>query len=272
MSIKVMSAVWEHSRQKGSKLLLLLAIADFARDDGIAWPSIRSLAEMSRMSERQTSRNLRDLIKAGELEVIKHGGSGARDTSKYRVITNPNKGDKLSVDGAKKGDKMTPLQSDKYDVGDTLKGDISGHKGDTAMSYDPLIEPSLEPSSIPPDGGSPPEPTDQPFPMLERVLEPQGTTPAVLTRQILGRQLAVAKRLIADGVTIDEVGECTTWLLKQNWVDTVDMFMIEKKLGDFRISKARSESGTIRPGSGESTVRRGMSAKEALGKYYEGND
>jgi len=40
MSIKVMSYVWEASKAKGSELLLLLAIADHAADDGYCWPGI----------------------------------------------------------------------------------------------------------------------------------------------------------------------------------------------------------------------------------------
>ncbi len=34
MSIKIMSAVWRYSKAKGSALLVLLAIADFANDQG----------------------------------------------------------------------------------------------------------------------------------------------------------------------------------------------------------------------------------------------
>jgi hypothetical protein len=39
MSIKVMSQVWEHSTRKGTRLLLLLALADFANDEGICYPA-----------------------------------------------------------------------------------------------------------------------------------------------------------------------------------------------------------------------------------------
>jgi len=39
-----MTYVWEHSSQKGTLLLLLLAVADFADKDGKAYPSIRTLA------------------------------------------------------------------------------------------------------------------------------------------------------------------------------------------------------------------------------------
>ena len=84
MSIKVMDWVWEHSRHKGSDLLLLLAIADHAHDDGDgAYPSIETLARKIRMSERHTSRMIQELVQSGELAVkYKDGPKGA---NLYRV-------------------------------------------------------------------------------------------------------------------------------------------------------------------------------------------
>ncbi len=53
MSIKVASYTWEHSQHKGSALLLLLAIADHAHEDGGgAYPSIGTLAAKIRMTPR----------------------------------------------------------------------------------------------------------------------------------------------------------------------------------------------------------------------------
>ena len=40
MSVKVMAHVWKHSKQSGLRLLLLLTIADFATDEGEAWPGL----------------------------------------------------------------------------------------------------------------------------------------------------------------------------------------------------------------------------------------
>ena len=85
MSIKVMSEVWEHSTHKGAALLLMLAIADHANDDGIAWPSRSRMASRIRMSVMHTRRLIRTLIKSGELIVIHPGGSGPGDPSKYQI-------------------------------------------------------------------------------------------------------------------------------------------------------------------------------------------
>ena len=53
MSTLVSAWAWEQSRARGTALLVLLAIADWAEDDGSnAWPSVRTLARRTRMSER----------------------------------------------------------------------------------------------------------------------------------------------------------------------------------------------------------------------------
>ena len=77
MSIEVMSRVWKHSRAYSGYLLVLLAIADHADDDGQAYPSIAGLAHKSRMTERQVHRAVTWLLELGELRVeYKQGPKG----------------------------------------------------------------------------------------------------------------------------------------------------------------------------------------------------
>lgn len=135
MSIKHMSAVWESSRQSGSRLLLLLAIADNARnDDGVAWPGVPYLAQKVRMSERQVIRNIDALIESGELSRVSRGGKGAKDTAAYRINITANKGDILSDSPVNKGDILTIHKGDRL----SSKGDILTNKGDIAMSPEPV--------------------------------------------------------------------------------------------------------------------------------------
>jgi len=69
MSIEIMSAVWQHSKQREGNLLVLLAIADFADDEGYAFPAIKTIGKKSRLSHRHTQRIVKQLVEAGELEI-----------------------------------------------------------------------------------------------------------------------------------------------------------------------------------------------------------
>lgn len=69
-----MAHIWATSKQKGTALLLLLAIADFANDDGEAWPAVETLAKKIRMTERYTHMLLRQLTTAGELAIDMNAG------------------------------------------------------------------------------------------------------------------------------------------------------------------------------------------------------
>lgn len=80
-----MAAVWEFAQAKGGERLVLLAVADHAKHDGTgAWPSINTLCDMTKFSERNVRYCLRKLEDAGELEI--GIGTGPRGCNMYRVI------------------------------------------------------------------------------------------------------------------------------------------------------------------------------------------
>lgn len=65
MSVKVSHLVWEYADLKGSPLIVLLAMADFADDDGSnVYPSRVTLAQKARVDEKTVSRILTDLENA----------------------------------------------------------------------------------------------------------------------------------------------------------------------------------------------------------------
>ncbi len=78
-----MAKVWEVSRHSGTQLLMLLAIADFADDDGIAWPSVATLAKKCRVKPRNASLLLAALRASGELEVLP--SAGPQGVNRYRI-------------------------------------------------------------------------------------------------------------------------------------------------------------------------------------------
>src|SRR5688572_3145672 len=80
-----MAHVWKNSKLGGTKLLCLLALADRADDDGIAYPSIKTLAEKIRMSERNTHYLLSKIEDSGELVIER--SAGLRGCNLFRVQT-----------------------------------------------------------------------------------------------------------------------------------------------------------------------------------------
>ena len=83
MSIRVMAKVWEFSACAGTDLLALLAIADFADDEGNAYPAVRTLATKCRLGTRQMHYILANLQRCGELNV--RIGGGPKGTNRYRI-------------------------------------------------------------------------------------------------------------------------------------------------------------------------------------------
>jgi hypothetical protein len=74
VSIQAMSFIWKYSKERGDHLLLLLAIADYANDKGMAWPSINSLSLKTRTSTRTVQRYLKKLESSGSLSIVPNGG------------------------------------------------------------------------------------------------------------------------------------------------------------------------------------------------------
>ncbi len=129
-----MARVWEYSRQKEGALLVLLAIADFADDEGNAFPSVPRLAHKARLSDRQTQRLIRKLEEDGELKITP--GTGRSHANTFTVLT------------GRKGVNLSPITPEiKGDIGDrervtleTIKGDI----GDSPYKAEPSREPPEE--------------------------------------------------------------------------------------------------------------------------------
>lgn len=131
MSIKVMSAAWANARVRQGSLLVLLALADYANDNGICWPSVPHLMEKSHISRRHVQRILRELERKGL--IAKERIPGRYEPNIYKVLGG-------------RGDKMTPLSENQ---GRHLRHSGATSKtsrGDTQTAQS-VTEPSREPSS-----------------------------------------------------------------------------------------------------------------------------
>jgi hypothetical protein len=136
MSIRLMSQVWEDTRiESQAELLVLLALADHARDDGLCWPSMRSIAGKARIEERSAQRIIRRLIEKGLVELVSQGGciDGCNTPNRYRVIgSEPRQTHGASVSQGVRGDP------------ESSRGDREDKNGVTLGHPNHQIEPSTE--------------------------------------------------------------------------------------------------------------------------------
>ena len=84
MSVRWISFVWESSPYEGRRLLLHLALADFANDEGSCFPSQKTLALKARTTETWVSASVRQMIKDGLLEIVEKG-SGRGNRTIYKL-------------------------------------------------------------------------------------------------------------------------------------------------------------------------------------------
>lgn len=80
MSVRLMSAIWDMEFSPVEKLILL-AVADWANDEGLAWPSIAQLAKKTGCGERTVQRTLRTAEQSGLLKRYENPGKGCS----YRI-------------------------------------------------------------------------------------------------------------------------------------------------------------------------------------------
>ena len=161
MSIKVMTAVWEHGPKNSTQRFVLLALADYASDDGRnTYPAVETLAAKCALSERTVIRALEALIHDGYLVRRRRKDT----TNLYQIVIDrlhQPVDDKLSPTVS---DNLTPTVSDKMsptEVTDCHPGKCQDVTpvGDT-LSPDPsLIHHSNrqdEPSTAAPTAADPP--------------------------------------------------------------------------------------------------------------------
>lgn len=84
MSIRIMSIVWASSPYRGEALLLHLALADFANDEGRCWPSQRTLAKKARCSENYVRVAIKRMVADGLVEITERS-NGRGNAISYQL-------------------------------------------------------------------------------------------------------------------------------------------------------------------------------------------
>ena len=137
MSAQAFSYVIKHSRHKGGELLCLMIIANHADPAGRdSFPSMQTLADECRMSERQVRRIIERLEASGELLVERRRGRGNSHTFTVVMQDLPENRTKCPINegsdnvggtpktgqNVTKPDKMTDIHRRKPDISDTKTG------------------------------------------------------------------------------------------------------------------------------------------------------
>jgi len=172
MSVEATTWVWKHSATRGNNRLVLLAIADWADDDGgNAWPSVRKLAEKCLLSESTVHRIIRELSEAGQLEVERHQGGGVdlgphHRPNRYRVVMTGGSGG-MARDPLEAGTTACQIDTgSQIDTGPRLTPGVTGDTTPVSPLTPPLVSPltpnpslstsvnrqTLSPSAVPADG------------------------------------------------------------------------------------------------------------------------
>ena len=157
MSIKIMSAVWELELPH-SKLLVLLALADHAKDDGSdVFPSIGHTAWKVGYSDRQVTRIIAELVKDGLLVKVKE--ANRHRPTEYAINI---RAGILKPAYSIRGDILTPLQNDVRGDKSESRGDILTSRGDIVMSPKSSLESSesnrhMDSSASPPKSNKYPQ-------------------------------------------------------------------------------------------------------------------
>ncbi len=78
-----MQTVFERSRSRGTARVVMLALADHADEDLVAYPSLTRLAQYANVDRRSAIRAVNRLVELGELVRI---GTGRRASTIYRIV------------------------------------------------------------------------------------------------------------------------------------------------------------------------------------------
>lgn len=138
MGVKYSKRVWRDKKLKGGKLLVMLALADHATDDGDSWPGMSLLTDKTRLTDRQIRRVLNTLETDGYITIEERAiGRGKRPH--YKLFPN------------EKADILSDQNEEKADIFDNKSGHFVHEKADifdtnqSRVRREPITEPLEEP-------------------------------------------------------------------------------------------------------------------------------
>jgi len=199
MSNEALTAVWKHSPARGGKLLVMLALADYADEHGWSYPSVGTLAKKARLSVRAVQFAIRTLVDEGQLTIDE--GGGPMGVNRYQVV----------VGGGADSAGVQILRGEASFTGGVKTATRGGAKRDKGgeahftggvkpASPNPSRNPQEEPSEEPP-----PEP-----PARAAAAAAQGEASESFTAQVAPAlvQATGFRGTVAGGKTSSWLGQC----------------------------------------------------------------
>lgn len=222
MSVRIMSAVFDRYPNGGSEMLLALALADHASDDGTrVYPSVQALADKTRQSVRTVQYQIRRMQDIGWLLLVNEGNGGRSLNNEYRISGDWLKGAniapfqkaakvdaELSETMTPKGCNLTHERVQPVAPIKELKGAISRTKG-CNLTY-------------------------------ERV---QPVAPAIYNHREPSQPLIKSTRKRATPSTLDSATTCPHDVNPQTWADWLQLRKTKRAVVTHTVTKgARSEA------------------------------
>lgn len=277
MSVRIMSRVWDNAAAlEGTQLLMLLALADHANDEGVCWPKMDRLAQKVRVGVRQAQRLVRELEHGGYISVAQ--GVGRGNPSLVTILNKCEASAEKVTSGARKGDMhdtISPIKGDTHDTFSPIKGDAGdtfserekvtsgaqkvtsgARKGDMAphtRKKQPSLEPSLkatiskdllletpQPTQSPPDNSKGQPRTPQQL-FFDRVCWVVGWDHRTLSKEQRGQVAQVVGVLQGAKYTADDIARF--W--QEVWQKD---FRYRKEKARPNLGQLRAEIGKLRVG------------------------
>ena len=225
MSVRWISHIWQSSPYKGERLLLHLALADFASDEGICWPSQSTLARKARCSKNWVRLSIGQMVRDGLVEIVEPAGAGRGKVGVYQLLFN--------IDKGHTDDALRPTQ------GHTLRADRS--HSDTSHTY--LLN-RQKPSNSRSD-------FDRVWAVYPRKVS-KGSAWRSWQRLAESPDMPPVETLITAveryASTITEMKYCAhlaTWLSSQRWLDEITPVTTVPVRTDPRLDAARSHGAAL---------------------------
>lgn len=195
MSVRWITVVWEKSPYKGERLLLHLALADYANDEGTCFPSQRTLAHKARCSQNFVRVCLNQMVEDGYLAVQKEANGRGRTATYLLKKPHLRNGDLANGDSA---ERETPFV-------ETITPHMNRHEPSITQEFEKFW------SAYPRKVG--------------KGAARKAFAKALIRHKNLDMQM-ILDAVAAYASTIKDVQYCahpTTWLAQERWDDMVDV-------------------------------------------------